>query len=250
MNNSAFCDVHVQLESRRTSINRLRVSALVLFDIDGTLVRRAGPHHKQALIQAVKQVTGHSSTLDEVPTHGMLDGDLLRIMLKSLSFEDVEISAALPSLIAAAERCYTENCPANLTDKVCPGVQPLLEQLNERGIPIGLVTGNFTAIGWKKMELAGLRSYFQLGAFADHGETRAALVAHALRQAADAGWAQSETRVSLIGDHLNDVRAARANGIRAIATATGLCPYEELQAEGPDILVRDLTELSLERLLS
>jgi len=32
--------------------------ALVLFDIDGTLVRRAGPHHRQALVDAVHRVTG------------------------------------------------------------------------------------------------------------------------------------------------------------------------------------------------
>jgi phosphoglycolate phosphatase len=228
----------------------LPASALVLFDIDGTLIRRAGPHHKQALIDAVKEVTGHLSTLDDVPTHGMLDGDLLRIMLEGLSFKQGEISAALPSLIAAAERCYAESCPVHLTDKLCPGVHFLLEQLHEQGIPTGLVTGNFTAIGWKKMKLAGLGSYFQFGAFADHGETRAALVAHALRQAADAGLTVSGTRASLIGDHPNDVRAARANRIRAIATATGLCPYEELQAEQPDILVRDLTELRLEALLA
>lgn len=180
----------------------------------------------------------------------MLDGDLLRAMLEPLSFSNAEISAALPDLIAAAERCYADNCPTDLTDKLCPGVQSLLERLNDRGIPTGLVTGNFTAIGWKKMELAGLRPFFQLGAFADHGETRADLVAHALRQAAEAGLTNRETRVSLIGDHPNDVRAARANGIRAIATATGLCPYEELRAERPDILVKDLTELSVESLLS
>ena len=224
--------------------------ALILFDIDGTLVRRAGPHHKQALIDAVKLVTGHSATLDDVPTHGMLDGDLLRVMLERLSFSDNEISAALPALIAAAQRCYAGNCPADLTDKLCPGVEPLLRQLNQLHIPAGLVTGNFTAIGWKKMELAGLRSYFRLGAFADHGQTRADLVAHALQRARAEALIDDATRVSLIGDHPNDVRAARANGIRAIATATGLCPYEELRAEAPDILVRDLTELTVDRLLS
>ena len=224
--------------------------ALILFDIDGTLVRRAGPHHKQALIDAVKLVTGHSSTLDDVPTHCMLDGDLLRVILERLSFGENEISAALPTLIAAAQRCYAENCPADLTDKLCPGVEPLLRQLNQLDIPAGLVTGNFTAIGWKKMELAGLRSYFRLGAFADHGQTRADLVAHALQRARAEALIDDATRVSLIGDHPNDVRAARANRIRAIATATGLCSYEELRAEAPDILVRDLTELTLDRLLS
>ena len=39
-------------------------SALVLFDIDGTLVHRAGPHHKQALVDAVRAVTGLESTTE------------------------------------------------------------------------------------------------------------------------------------------------------------------------------------------
>src|ERR1017187_2890385 len=47
--------------------------ALVLFDIDGTLVRRAGPHHRQALIDAVRRVTGLETTTDRIPVHGMLD---------------------------------------------------------------------------------------------------------------------------------------------------------------------------------
>ena len=29
--------------------------ALVLFDIDGTLLRRAGPHHREALVKAVRK---------------------------------------------------------------------------------------------------------------------------------------------------------------------------------------------------
>lgn len=224
--------------------------ALVLFDIDGTLVRRAGPHHKQALIDAVKLVTGHSSTLDDVPTHGMLDGDLLRIMLERLAFREADILSVLPVLMETAQKCYAGNCPGDLSNKLCPGVRPLLEQLNASSIPVGLVTGNLTAIGWKKMELAGLRSYFRLGAFADHGSTRAELVAAALEQARTRTLLDEVTHVSLIGDHPNDVRAARANGIRAIATATGLSTYEELRAEAPNILVRDLTELSVDMVLS
>ena len=40
---------------------------LVLFDIDGTLIRRAGPHHRQALIDAVRHVTGLETTTDHIP---------------------------------------------------------------------------------------------------------------------------------------------------------------------------------------
>jgi phosphoglycolate phosphatase len=50
-------------------------------------------------------------------------------------------------------------------------------------------------------------------------------------------------RVSLIGDHPNDIEAAKRNGFQAVAVATGLTSAEELQRWEPDILVRDLTEL-------
>ena len=55
--------------------------ALVLFDIDGTLIRRAGPHHRQALVDAVRHVTGLETTTDHIPVHGMLDPDILTRMM-------------------------------------------------------------------------------------------------------------------------------------------------------------------------
>jgi phosphoglycolate phosphatase-like HAD superfamily hydrolase len=71
----------------------------------------------------------------------------------------------------------------------------------------------------------------------------------AVRQARDKGWIDRSSRVSLIGDHPNDIRAARANGVRSIAVATGLVSAEELAMHSPDILVPDLRALSLEMLL-
>jgi len=54
---------------------------LVLFDIDGTLLRRAGPHHRQALIEAVRRATGVETTIEGVPVSGMLDRDIVTQML-------------------------------------------------------------------------------------------------------------------------------------------------------------------------
>ena len=55
---------------------------LVLFDIDGTLVRRAGPHHRDALMEGVRRVTGLETTTAGIPLQGMLDPDILTIMLR------------------------------------------------------------------------------------------------------------------------------------------------------------------------
>ena len=159
------------------------------------------------------------------------------------------IHAALPDLITASQQAYIENCPPHLGDNVCPGVVGLLNALTNHNVAIGLVTGNLRAIGWKKMELAGLHHHFHVGAFSEQHATRAHLAKAAIRQARDSGLIESTARISLIGDHPNDIQAARLNGIQAIATATGVTPWEELQAAGPDILVRDLSELDVSQLL-
>jgi beta-phosphoglucomutase-like phosphatase (HAD superfamily) len=53
----------------------------VLFDIDGTLIRHAGPHHRQALVKAVRRVTGLETTTDNIDTSGKLDRDIIREMM-------------------------------------------------------------------------------------------------------------------------------------------------------------------------
>jgi len=219
--------------------------ALVLFDIDGTLLRRAGPHHRRALIEAVRRVTGFDTTTDGVPVAGMLDRDILASMLLVAGASAALIRRHMPEIVALAQRIYVRGCP-DLRRKVCPGARGLLYRLSRRRIPAGLVTGNLSRIGWHKMERAGLRHYLRFGAFAELAKDRAGLVRHALRHARGEGWIGRGSRVALIGDHPNDIRAARANGVRAIAVATGLIGLAELASHRPDVLVEDLRKLSLE----
>jgi phosphoglycolate phosphatase len=221
----------------------------VLFDIDGTLVRRAGAHHKLALIEAIRLVMQREASLDGVPTQGMLDCDLFRIMAQSLELGDGIFEESLPSLVREAQKHYLDNCPSDLRSKVCPGAETLLERLTKAGVVCGVVSGNLSAIGWKKLELAGLRTYFELGAFAEQAATRAALVAEAIHIARSTGLVAGGAKISFVGDHPNDIRAARANGIQAIAVATGLSSFAELQEEEPNLLVEDFTELAVERLI-
>jgi phosphoglycolate phosphatase len=221
---------------------------LVLFDIDGTLLRRAGPHHRQALIDSVRRVTGLETTTDGVPVQGMLDRDILSQMLANAGVPRTRIRRHMPAMVALAQRIYVRSCP-DLRRRVCPGARMLLYRLWRRHVPAGLVTGNLSRIGWTKMERAGLRRYLRFGAFAELAADRSGLVRIALRHARHQGWIDRSSRVSLIGDHPNDIRAARANRVRSIAVATGLVSAEELAEHAPDILVPDLRALSMEMLL-
>jgi phosphoglycolate phosphatase-like HAD superfamily hydrolase len=218
------------------------MSSLVLFDIDGTLVRKAGPHHREALVDAIRAVTGLETTTEGIPVHGMLDPDILTQMLLHAGLDRDRIGAVMPALLKNAEEFYLAGVP-DLTDKRCPGVIPVLDALTARGVILALVTGNLTRIGWHKLERAGLHHYFRFGAFGEMAATRGGLARIAIDQARREGLVDETTRISLIGDAMQDVMAARENGIRAIAVRTGITPPEELEAAGPDLLLDDLTHL-------
>ena len=220
----------------------------MLFDIDGTLIRKAGPHHRQALMDAVRRTAGVETTTDGVPVAGMLDREILAVMMTRAGMRPTAIRRAMPEIVHHAELIYARSCP-DLRKKVCPGVRRLLYGLNRRGVVIGLVTGNLTRIAWKKMEHAGLKPYFRFGAFAELAKDRAGLVRLAVRHARREGWIGRDSRISLIGDHPNDVNAARANNVRSIAVATGLVTLEELVSHSPDFALPDLRALKLEMLL-
>ena len=217
---------------------------MVFWDIDGTLIRRAGPHHREALIHAVRRVTGLETCVDGIPMHGMLDPQILAAMLRNAGATGALIRRAMPEIERRAQAYYVRGCPS-LERKVCPGVRRLLGRLEREGVPMGLVSGNFTRIGWKKVERAGLKEHFRLAAFGEMGKDRAALLRLAVRQARERGWIDAGTRVAFVGDTPNDVKAARANRVLAVAVSTGLCSLEELDQESPDVLLPDLRLLPL-----
>ena len=223
--------------------------ALVLFDIDGTLMRGAGQHHRQALIEGIRSVTGLSTHLDGVPTSGMLDRDLIVNMLRVGGYTQRRAQSALRQIMAECQSAFVANCPTDLSSFVCVGVCDFLAELKRHDGVLGLVTGNLSQIGWKKLELAGLREYFSIGAFAEDGRTRAHLARVAVQRAKKRGLITKHCRIALIGDHGNDVQAAKANGYVSIAVATGLTSIEVLRDAEPDYLVRDLTELCLDDFL-
>jgi phosphoglycolate phosphatase-like HAD superfamily hydrolase len=223
-------------------------NALVLFDIDGTLLRRAGPHHRLALIAAIRRVTGMETTTDGVPVAGMLDPGIVDAMMRQAGAPRRLVRESLPAVMATAERIHVRTCP-NLTRRVCPGVRRLLGRLRRAGVVTGLVTGNLTRIGWNKMRQAGLREFFRFGEFGETAPTRAGLVRNAVRRARREGWIAAGANVTLIGDHINDVLAARASGVRSIAVGTGILDMETLAAHSPDMVVPDMRSIHVDMLL-
>lgn len=221
---------------------------LALFDIDGTLTRRAGPAHRDALVAAVREVLGVRTRNDNIPLHGMLDPDILMRMMGNAGVEPRRARAALPAIYRAAERYYV-TWVTDLRDKTSPGIPSLLQWLKRRGATLALVTGNLARIGWKKLERADLDGYFAFGVFGEMAATRTELVHMAIDHARRRGWTPGNSRGVLIGDTPNDVEAGRAGGLATIGVATGLSTLQELQQSGATLCARDLAHPSVRKLL-
>ena len=221
--------------------------ALALLDIDGTLVRRAGAHHREALVYGVRRVTGLETTTEGIPVQGMLDPNIIAVMMRNAGARRALIRETLPEIERAAERFYVRECP-DIHDKHCPAVEETLDRLTRRGVLLALVTGNLTRIGWRKLDRAGLRRYFRYGAFGEMAKTRAGLAKLAIAEARRRRWIDRATPISLIGDATSDIIAAQGNRIRSISVETGITPREELAALKPDFLLRDLRKLRLRML--
>src|SRR3984893_11723666 len=159
----------------------------------------------------------------------MLDRDILSRMMLDAGASQAQIRRAMPAIVETAQALYMRSCP-DLAGKVCPGARSLLSRLQRRGIPLILVTGNLTRIGWRKMDRCGLRSYFRFGAFAEMARDRAGLARLAIRHAKRQGWIEKGATISLVGDAPSDILAAKANGARSVAVYTGISTREELLA--------------------
>lgn len=215
-------------------------SELILFDIDGTLIRGSGPYHRIGLINAIRKVTSRETSIEGIPFHGMLDGDIIQQMLERAGAGRKEIARAQSEIFRWAQESYPDVCPP-LHHCVCPGVRATLRLIERQGIPMGLVSGNVSRVGWTKVARAGLRQAFRFGAFADMGKTRVELAGLAARTAIRAGLIHKNSRVTLIGDAPSDVQAAKANGFRSIAVATGMSTADALRALEPDLVLSDLS---------
>jgi phosphoglycolate phosphatase-like HAD superfamily hydrolase len=216
--------------------------SLVLFDIDGTLVRRTGPYHRQALVGAIRDVAGLETTTEGIPVHGMLDPDILNLMMSAAGIDSERAAGLMPRILERAQEIYESAAP-DLRHCACPGVAAILDEFTRTGAVLALVTGNLTRIGWQKLHRAGLDTYFQFGAFGEMAPTRGALAHLAINRARRENLIEPDSPIALIGDAPQDVQAARENGVLSIAVRTGVTPPGDLESAGPDLILDDLTRL-------
>ena len=214
---------------------------ILLWDIDGTLIRSGNAGHR-AMNAAAHAHFGLHEAFTNFDFGGRTDPWVLDLLCQKHDLE------APPARLEQFYAVYVESLRHELHNPraiTCAGIRETLDHFHAApDIAQGLLTGNILAGAKVKLEHFGLWEYFSFGAFADDSGERNRLGPIALERARNhvgrANLAPSDLIV--IGDTPHDIACARAVGAHAVATATGGFTYDVLGTHKPDLLVQDFSD--------
>lgn len=218
---------------------------LVLFDIDGTLLKTHGAGIDAMLAAAQDMYPGHNFSFEGISISGRLDTLIWRDLMASGGIDGD------PESHRVFRHRYGEflekSFAASARSQPLEGAAELVTALagaGGAGVCLGLLTGNYEHTGRLKVERAGIPlAPFRHNAWADDGAHRRELPPIAMQRHRSATGRQlSPDRVVIIGDTPLDIDCAHANGCKAIAVATGAHPPAELAGHNPELLVDSLQD--------
>jgi len=226
-----------------------RVPRLILFDIDGTLIRAAGAgrHALESAFRAVFALEHSAEIAAEVRFNGRTDPAIIADMARAAGLAEGDIDRRGDEL----QRTYLSELRNELARPdprrgVLAGVVPLLDALrSNRSVCLGLLTGNIEEAARIKLRAFALDDYFVDGGFASdhHDRSEIARIARA-KLSSRTGIAFAPNQTVVVGDTEHDVACARANGYSAVLVESGWIPRERLLATRPDAFFPDFLDRS------
>lgn len=222
------------------------VRRLILWDIDGTLVR-AGDLGAAVFDDALERVLGRRPP-ERVRMSGKTDpqivGEYLLMMDVELAHHERHLPLVLghveTELALAADRLAAEG-------RALPGVVEVLQSLGRRpDVVQSVLTGNIAPNALVKLKAFGLDQWLDLevGAYGSDHADRLELVPIALARVAERrGQRIDPGAVWVVGDTVRDLACARAGGTRCLLVATGRSTEAELATLGADAVLADLSDV-------
>lgn len=222
------------------------VERLVLWDVDGTLVR-AGKVASEIFATAVEHAVGRNPGDHGVVMSGKTDPQIALEILAGMGLDATDGEHHLPVVVERLERELAGAVELIRTrGRVLPGVEEVLAALDDDSeVAQSVLTGNTAVNAATKLAALGIDHWLDLevGAYGSDDRDRCALVPVALERAADRrGWSLAPGDVWVVGDTANDLACARAGGARCLLVGTGHTPVETLVGLGADAVLDDLSD--------
>ncbi len=217
------------------------MTRLILFDIDGTLIR-SNSAGRAAMAFALTKVCGTAGPLETYHMGGKTDPRIITDLLMAAGCNPEEIQSKLPVIYDLMTAHAFETFPSKGI-QVCLGVPELLAALDGReDVVLGLLTGNIVSTAPLKLTAAGLDAgLFRLGAYGSDHMDRNQLPFIAMQRASElTGQPFDGTNTVIVGDTPADILCARAGRATAVAVASGWHAADTLAKYKPDHLLENL----------
>lgn len=214
---------------------------LLLFDIDGTLIRSNGAG-RLTLAYALEKRFGTAGPLESYNMSGKTDPRIIMDLLTAVGIPAKEIKNSLPAIYELMAE-HGQDIFAEKEMTACVGVPELLFQLNAReDVLLGLLTGNAQLTAPLKLAAAGIDPLqFKVGAYGSDALDRNDLPAIGMFRANQlTGEAFDGSNTIIIGDTPADILCARAGKATAVAVASGWHASHTLAEYRPDHLFENL----------
>jgi len=217
---------------------------LLLFDIDGTLLRSRG-QGLRAMHAAFQEVFALPPRAARIQPHGKTDPMLFEEMALAYGLAGSALNGSLARLQARYVSLLQEQLAREADIEIKPGVPQLLQALGaQAGVDLALVTGNMEPVAWAKLQAVDLARHFDAGAFGSDARERSTLVALAIERMGRIRHTRyAPPRIWVIGDTPADVASGRAHGTHTLAVATGIHDRETLRATGADVVLDDFEDV-------
>ena len=223
----------------------LRVIRLVLFDIDGTLIRTGG-----AGVRAFAKTFAAEFSLDQgverIPFAGRTDPAIVR---EFFSLHAVQPSERNFQKFFASYVFWLDYFIDQLHGEILPGVKQFISALQTLPNPplTGLLTGNIQLGAEIKLRHYQLWESFVFGAFGNDNEDRNQLACIAQQRGSRIlGKPVAGDEILVIGDTPLDIACSRAINARMLAVASGLHSLKQLRDAQPAWVVENLTSVCVE----
>jgi len=215
---------------------------LVLFDIDGTLIKTGGAGEK-AFAKVCEREFNIPDATKDLNFAGRTDPAIVRDFFKQFGI------APTPEHFARFFSAYVillEKILATLDGTVLPGVHQLIaafKAMPHRPV-IGLLTGNIKQGAQLKLNHYRLWDLFAMGGYGDDHEDRNQIAVIARdRGSKIVGTPLRGEEVLVIGDTPRDIECGRAIGAKILAVATGIFSMDQLRTHQPHWVRENLAGL-------
>lgn len=220
---------------------------LVLFDIDGTLIKTGGAGER-AFAKVCELEFNVPNATKDLHFAGRTDPAIVRDFFKQFGI------AQTPEHFARFFSAYViwlEKILATLDGTVLPGARELIaafEATPHRPV-IGLLTGNIKQGAQLKLTHYRLWDLFAMGGYGDDHEDRNQIAAIARDRGSElVGDKLRGEEILVIGDTPRDIECGRAIGAKILAVATGIFSVDQLRPHGAHWTAGNLTEFDPARL--